>query len=120
MILLNIVNQPLTKQQERSKIMKTYYAILQPATDSTIFTHERNIYNAMGKHIVPQWFNKKRDTVILFEVTVNEDGTEYYSNAWGHSDVDNYIIEKMKRFDSWYNYIDKTARKFSGQIVKLS
>jgi hypothetical protein len=111
-----ILGKELKKIESKGQIIT--YGILKKVNADTIFHHERNIYNASGKHIIPKWFNKNCHNYILFEVTVKPDHTEYYSNAWGSSDI-GYITRKLERFSSWYNYPASKAKLFSGKEIEL-
>lgn len=97
--------------------MKTYAKLLL-LDANTLNMAYNDVHNGVGNHIRPVWVNP-RDKYLLFEVTCNEDHTETISNVWSSSDL-LYITDRMKRFSSYYDYMNGTYKSFEGNELKLT
>lgn len=82
------------------------YGVLYELTKRTLDNAKTNLYKADGRQKSPAWVHE-HDTYILFEKTIREDHTEYYSNAWSDSEYE-AIVKKLKKFQTWHNHIDET------------
>lgn len=92
------------------------YVILKEVTEHTLYKVERDIYDSKGVHFVPNRINPQ-DKYILFERSMRDDGTEYYSNAWSSSDL-SYLSSKMINFNSFFDYISGKMKLFTSPKVQ--
>jgi hypothetical protein len=92
------------------------YAILKEVTEYTLWIINRDIFDSKGNHFVPKSV-RPQDKYILLEITMREDGTEFYSNALSSSDF-NYMQSKMRDFNSFFDYITGKMKLFSSPKVQ--
>lgn len=82
------------------------YGVLYMLTPNTLDNAKTNLLRADGRHLKPMWVHE-HDTYILFEKTIREDHSEYYSNAWSDSELE-AIVKKLKKYQTWHNHLDQT------------
>lgn len=78
------------------------YGVLYNLTPHSYENAKKNLQWADGSHFRSKSVNAA-DECILFEKTIHEDKTEYYSNAWS-GDYESLVI-RLKKFQTWVDRV---------------
>lgn len=92
----------LTKSIASFELNLVTYGVLYQLTPHTLENAKKNLQLADGSRFNSKFVNAA-DECILFEKTILEDKTEYYSNAWS-GDYESLVI-RLKKFGTWVDRI---------------
>jgi hypothetical protein len=96
------------------EIKERKYAVVKHNTPDTMFLAERDVYYSyLGAHKLPEV--NESDRFILFEYTINPDGTEVCTDAETFDDS-NFLLSVAKSYDSYYDYLNLQYKTFNGEL----